>query len=670
MEIIVADYSGFCFGVKNAVSTAYNIGNKYGRVFTYGPIIHNSTVVNELEQKGIVQLNSMEDLKKGDTVIIRSHGVSKDIIDTLEKKDVKIINATCPYVNNIQRIVNEYYKKNYSIVIIGDRDHPEVQGTNSWCDNSAIIINNVEDAKNLEGQSKLCIVAQTTMHIDRWKSILCSLLDKSKELVIFNTICSATEQRQKAARELAQKCDSVIVLGGLNSSNTRKLVEICREFCPRTYHVESINELNMDKLEGVKILGISAGASTPDWIIKEAIDKMDNLKNTNEEYNEQIEQSSLMSEYEKTFIRLHTGDIVKGRIIYTTDDEATVDVGYKADGIITKDELSIDGNISPKDLLKSGDEIDVYVLKVNDGEGNVLLSKKRVDVEKNWDYIDECFTNKTVVEGKVTQVVKGGVIAEVKGINMFIPASQANARYTEDLSGLMGKTVQAIITSYDADKRRVVGSRRIVLEEEIKNRKKQMLETIEVGNIMTGTVSRLTDFGAFIDLGGIDGLIHISELSWTRVKHPSDVMKEGEKVEVYVLSVDKDKERISLSLKKTMPEPWEDIENRLKIGDIVDGKVVRIAPFGVFIEIEKGVDGLVHISQISEKRINRISDVLKIGDNVKAMVTEINVKDKKINLSMREAVNEENKKENEILIDGQIENNITIGDAISNKESE
>lgn len=667
MEIIVADYSGFCFGVKNAVSTAYDLQNHNGRVFTYGPIIHNDTVVKELEQKGIRQLESPDELLEGDTVIIRSHGVSEEVLNSLKNKKVNIVNATCPYVTNIHRKVQEYFNKGYGIVIVGDPDHPEVQGINGWCGNAASIIHSIDEAIELKLSPRSCVVAQTTMNIKRWKDIVTCLLDKSRELIVFNTICSATEQRQKAAQELAKKCDAVIVLGGHASSNTKKLAEICSQYCSETYHVENINEISTDKLKNIKTLGITAGASTPDWIIKEAIEKMENLKNTNEEITE---QNSLMSEYEKTFVRLQAGDVVSGRIIYATDDEATVDIGYKADGIITKEELTFEGNISPKDILKPGDQIDVYILKVNDGEGNVLLSKKKVDAEKSWEFIEESFNNKTVVEGKIVQVVKGGVIAEVKGVNVFIPASQADTRYIEDLSYLLGKVIKMVITSFDPDKRRVVGSRRFVLEEEIKNNKKQLLQSIQAGDTLTGKVSRITDFGVFVDLGGIDGLIHISELAWVRVKHPSEVVKIGENVEVYVLSVDKEKERISLSLKKTIPEPWENIEKRLSVGDIINGKVVRIAPFGAFVEIEKGVDGLVHISQISNSRINKVEDALKIGDTIKAKVMEINTADKKISLSIKEAAEEENKKNNEEILN-QEQDNVSIGEIINNtKESE
>lgn len=667
MEIVLSDYSGFCFGVKNAVSTAVNMENCSGQIFTYGPIIHNSMVVNELaEKRGISPLKSMEDLNEGDTVIIRSHGVSKQVMDSLIEKKVKIVNATCPYVSYIQKMVSEYYGKGYGIVIVGDPKHPEVQGINGWCDNTAEIINSTEEAEAFRMSSKLCIVGQTTMNIGRWKNILSFLLDKSKELVIFNTICNATEQRQKAAQELAKKCDAVIVLGDVNSSNTRKLVEICSEYCPKTYHVERIGELGNDKLNGVETLGITAGASTPDWIIKEAIDKMDNLKNTNEE---NISQDSLMSEYEKTFIRLHSGDVVRGRIIYVTDDEATVDIGYKADGIIPKEELSFEGNISPKDMLKPDDLIDVYVITVNDGEGNVLLSKKKVDMEKSWEYIEESFNNKTTLGGRVTQVVKGGLVAEVKGVTVFIPASQVETSYVEDLSSYMGKALQIVITSYDPDKRRVVGSRKAVLEEENKAKRKQLFESIQAGDILSGKISRIADFGVFVDLGGVDGLIHISELSWSRVKHPSDVVKEGENVEVYVLSVDKEKERISLSLKKTIPEPWENIENKLHPGDIIEGKVVRLAPFGAFVEIEKGVDGLVHISQISDKRINKVEDALKVGDAIKAKVVAVNAADKKINLSIKEAYEDENKHENAELLEVKQEDNMTIGDIINNSDN-
>lgn len=667
MNILLSDHAGFCFGVKKAVSAAYEMTNSKGRVFTYGPIIHNSTVVKELEQKGIRQLGPMDELRMGDTVIIRSHGVSKEVINSLNEKGVNIIDATCPYVENIHKKVEENYNKGYKIIIIGDRNHPEVMGINGWCANTGEIVNSVDEAKRLKPYPKACIVSQTTMNIEKWKNIVASLIGIFREALVFNTICSATEQRQKSAEELSKKSDAVVVLGGYDSSNTKKLVEICKAHCPKTYHVENINELDMNELKKVNTLGITAGASTPDWIIKEAIDKMNDIQNTHDENDN---QSAMMDEYEKTLIRLHPGDIVKGRIIYVTDEEATVDLGYKADGIITKDELSFEGNVSPRDILKPGDEVDVYILKVNDGEGNVLLSKKKVDAEKSMDYIEECFKNKTVVDARVSQIVKGGVIAEVKGVNVFIPASQIDSRYVEDLSTFAGKNIRIVITAFEPERRRIVGSRRIVLTEEAKIKKKELLETIQPGDIRPGVASRITDFGVFVDLGGIDGLIHVSELSWTRVKHPSDVLKEGDKVEVYVLSVDKEKERISLSLKKTIPEPWENIGDRIHVGDIIEGKVVRIAPFGAFVQVEPGVDGLVHISQISHNRINKVEDVLNVGDDVKAKVMELDAENKKISLSIKEAADEENKKENESYITEQQSENVTIGDVVEGKDNE
>lgn len=664
LNIIVADYSGFCFGVKKAVSIAYGAKNENGKIYTYGPIIHNSKVVGELESKGIRPLDSIEDLNKNDTVIIRSHGVPKDTITSLQEKEINIIDATCPYVDSIHKKVEEYFNKGYQIVIIGDPDHPEIAGINGWCQNSAIIIDSIEKAAGLKFYPKICVVAQTTMNIEKWKGIIAALLGISREIVIFNTICKATEQRQKAADELSRKCDAVIVLGGYNSSNTEKLVDICRANCPKTFHVESIDELNCNELEGIDTLGITAGASTPDWIIKEAINKMSNINNPDSENNE---QSLLMNDYEKTLIRLHDGDIVRGRIIYTTDNEATVDVGYKSDGIIPKDEIYLEEGQSIKDVLNPGDEIDVYVLKVNDGEGNVLLSKKRVDAEKNVEYVEEAFNNKTIVNANVTGVVKGGVIAEVKGVRVFIPASQLDVKYVEDLNSFSGKVLKIAIIEFDSEKRRIIGSRKVVLSEEIKAEREHKLETIVPGDILSGTVSRLTDFGAFVDLGGIDGLIHISELSWRRIKHPSEIVKEGQKVEVYVISVDKEKERISLSLRRTVPDPWETISEKIHLGDIIEGKVVRTVPFGAFVEIEEGADGLVHISQISNKRINKVEDVLKVGDIVKAKVIELNLEAKKVSLSIKDAAEDELKKENEnVLKDQAQDNNVTIADMIKN----
>ncbi len=675
MKIVVADYSGFCFGVKNAVSTAYNAAaladSSEGNVYTYGPIIHNRQVVEELEHRGVRQLPSIDDLKDPDTVIIRSHGVSESVIEELKDKKVKIIDATCPYVDYIHKKVNEYYKKGYQIIIIGNPKHPEVKGINGWCNNTSIIIEKEEDVDVLKKYPKLCVVAQTTTNINKWKGIILSLLDLSKELAIFNTICSATEQRQKSAEELAKKCDAVIVLGGYNSSNTKKLVEICNLYCKNTIHAENINEIDISRVGNVNTLGIIAGASTPDCIIKEAINKMsismDNIE-TNNNLEGNNEQERLINEYEKTLVRLHDGDIVKGKIIYVTDDEATIDLGYKTDGIITKEELSIEGDISPKELLKPGDEVEVYIIKVNDGEGNVLASKKKVDAERNIEYIEDVFKSQEVVEAKVIAAVKGGLSTEVKGVRVFIPASLVDNRYVEDLSKFVKTTIEIKIIECDMSKRKIIGSRKVVIGEELAKKKKNILENTLPGQILTGKVSRITNFGAFVDLDGIDGLIHISELSWARIKHPSEVVKEGDMVEVYVLQVDKESGKISLSLKKTVEDPWINIQNTVHADNIVEGTVVRIAPFGAFVEIVPGVDGLVHISQISEKRVNKVEDELKVGDKIKAKVMELNVEDKKISLSIKEAVEDKNREENKEVLKNQEEEKITVADILGKND--
>ncbi len=704
MNIIVAEHSGFCFGVKKAVSIASETKAGHGRIFTYGPIIHNNIVVKELEQKGINVLPNIDELNEGDTVIIRSHGVSKKIIDMLNEKKVNIVDATCPYVDHIHKKVEEYFNNGYQIIIIGDKDHPEVQGINGWCDNSAIIISNLECVKDLKTYNKVCIVSQTTVNTAKWREIVSSLIGISKELVILNTICAAADQRQKSAAEIAQKCDAMIVLGGLNSSNTKKLAEICRQFCPKTFYIERINQLDTNNLKNINTLGITAGASTPDWIIKEAFEKMSEMIETGEEKvqgetevkennksedkdigedkdienEEKTDQGSIMSEYEKTFKRLSEGDIIKGKVIYVTDDEVTVDIGYKADGIIPKSELNIDEETSPKDILKSGDELDVYILKINDGEGNVLLSKRRVDAVKNMDYIGECFKGKVPVEGEIIQTVKGGVIAKVKGNSVFIPASQLDVKYVKDLSIFVGKTERLLIMTFEPAKNRIVASRRAIVEDELNKKRSAFLESIKPGDILKGRVDRLADFGAFIDLGCIDGLAHISELSWTRVKSPSDVVKVGDIVEVYVLSVDKEKERISLSLKRTLPQPWDIVKEKVHVGDVIEGKVVRIVPFGAFVEIQDGVDGLVHISQICDRRINRVEDVLKVNDIVKVKVMDINLESRKISLSIKEASEEENKGEQDeeaktqnpepaqIQTEKPEKDNLTIGEIVQN----
>jgi len=650
MEIFLDKNAGFCFGVKRAVDKAFmEAENEHDRkIYTYGPLIHNQQVTGMLEEMGVNSIEELDEItdKKAE-IIIRSHGIAEDVYKAFSEKGLKYLDCTCPDVLAIHNKVRDYYQKGYKIIIVGDKNHPEVVGTNGWCDYTANILDDEKIVDKLPIYDKICLVAQTTITKKIWDRVVDAIKKKYKDAIIFNTICSATEKRQRSAEQLSKTVDCMIVIGSKESSNTNKLYQICKDNCDNAYRIEKAEDLPTDALKKFRKIGITAGASTPDWIIKEVIrnmqeindNMMENQENTLENQESEMDnQQNMMEEYEKTMRAVYPGDTVKGTVIIVTDDEVMVNIGYKSDGIIKKEDYTWEMDVNLKEQVKVGDELEVVVVNINDGEGNVVLSKKLFDAEKNWEKIEEAFKEKTPIEGYVKEIIKGGAIVELMGIKSFMPASQFDIKYSEDLSCYINTKVMVNVIEYDPEKRKVIVSRKVLLKKEQEMKAIALWENIEAGQKLTGEVKRLTDFGAFVDIGGVDGLIHISELSWSRVKHPSEVVKPGEKVEVVVLSVDKDKKKISLGLKQTLPEPWKTVEDKYKVGDIVEVKVLRFSNFGAFVEIESGIDGLVHISQISDKRIAKPADALNIGDIVKAKIMDIKAEEKKMSLSIKELI--------------------------------
>ncbi len=623
MEIILAKSAGFCFGVKLAVDCVYE-KSKEDKIYTYGPIIHNKNVVKDLEKQGVEIIENLEKDIDG-KVIIRSHGVPPSVYKLLEQKNIEYVDCTCPFVKKIHRIVDENYKQGKSVIIIGNKNHPEIIGINGFCDNTALIANSIEEFNNLdiENNKEYILVSQTTFDITVFEKLLQGI--KNNNIKVFNTICSATNDRQKEALELSKQVDYMIVLGDTSSSNTQKLYEICKKNCENTYLCETIKDLQLNNFKKNVKIGITAGASTPPAIIKEALNKMNEMENMS--FEEMLNES---------FKTLHNGSVVKGSVIRVTDNEVFVNLGYKADGVIEKSEFSNDANINLKNEVSVGDEIEVFVIKVNDGDGNVVLSKKRLEMNKGFDELEEAFNNKSILKGKIVDVIKGGLIANINNVRVFVPSSQISNKFVQDLNSFKGKEFDFNIIEFNKSKRRIIAGRRDLVQSMEDEAKAKVYENIKVGDKLEGTVSRIVDFGAFVDLGGVDGLIHISELSWGRVKKVSDVLREGDKVTVYVLEVDKDKNKISLSLKDSEKNPWVLAKDKYKISDIVEGKVVRLVDFGAFVELEEGVDGLVHISQICQKHIAKPEEILSIGQVVKAKVTEIDTDNKKISLSIKE----------------------------------
>lgn len=627
MEILVAETAGFCPGVKRAVETVYrDIGKE--KMYTYGPIIHNRIVTGDLEEKGVFAIDSLDEAEKGSTIVIRSHGVPPEVYREIEEKGFKYVDLTCPYVKKIHNIVRENFLEGRKIVIVGNPVHPEVVGINGYSDNTAVIIEDKEGISALKKGEKYSLVVQTTFNTRIFKELEESIPPEI-DIKVFNTICNATSARQAEAVEIAKSVDTMIVLGDKNSSNTQKLYNISKNFCKNTFLFEKICIKQLKSFKKNVRIGVTAGASTPPGIIEEAIKTMSEENKTFEEMLNANDNFSLRS-----------GRIVKGTVISVNDKgEVFVNLDFKYEGIIDRSEFSDDADINPADVVKPGDEIDVYIKRVNDNEGVVELSKKYCDKSKNFEALQEAFENNTVVMGKVKNVVKGGLIVNILGERVFVPSSQVSNRFVEDLNKFVGEELDFnIIECTDKPKRRIVAGRRALVEKQIEEKRQQLFESLEVGSRVEGTVSRIVEFGAFVDLGGVDGLIHISEMSWGRVKKVSDILSRGDKVVVTILDINKEKGKISLSLKDINANPWNTAAEKYAVGNVVTGKVVRIVSFGAFVELEEGIDGLVHISQIAFKHVEKPEDELSIGQEITAKVTELDLENKKISLSIKAAI--------------------------------
>ena len=641
MSVTIAKNAGFCFGVSRAVELVEEAAKSGKTVSTLGPIIHNRHQVGRFEQMGVSVIAEPEDAIPGSTVIIRSHGVSRAVQQRLEKMGVEIIDATCPFVKRIHGIVERAEQEGRLPVIIGTRTHPEVTAIAGWCSDCRIF----ENAEELENWAKsgevtadtpICMVCQTTSTEFLWK--ICGETAKKlfTNLKIFDTICKATEFRQNEAAKLSTVCQAMVVVGDAKSSNTGRLAMICREHCGKVFLVDNADELNAEDFRGVTAVGITAGASTPAWIIKEVNKTMNEITNV-----ETVMEESFEALLEQSIKTLNTGDKVTGIVTGITNKDVSVDLGTKHAGYIPYDEVSADPSVKPEDILNVGDEIEVFVVRVNDQEGTVQLSKKKLDGMKIWDEMAAYAEEKATVEGTITEENKGGLVASVKGIRVFIPASQSGIAKGGDMTGMVGKVVKLKITEVNRARRRVIGSIRAVNAEERKANQEKIWAEIQEGAKYHGVVKSLTSYGAFVDIGGVDGMVHVSELSWNRIKTPADVVKVGDEIDVFVISFDPVKHKISLGYKTAEMNPWNQFMTNYAVGDVVDAKVVKLMTFGAFAEILPGVDGLIHISQIAEKRINKPEDVLAEGQDVKVKITDVDADNKRISLSIRALLEDE-----------------------------
>ncbi len=635
MSVRVAKSAGFCFGVNRAVELVEQAAKEGKNVCTLGPIIHNRHAVAHFEKMGVRVIETPEEAKPGDTVIIRSHGVTRAVYEQLESRNVQIVDATCPFVKRIHGIVSRAEEEGRLPIIIGTRAHPEVEGIAGWCKKCQIFESSqeLEDWINLEKNRvnlPICIVCQTTSTENLWNS--CAEIAKKQFTngKIFDTICKATESRQREAAQLAAGCQAMVVVGDTYSSNTGRLASICREHCQKVILVDNASELEPEFFRGVSEVGVTAGASTPAWIIKEVNKTMSEITNV-----EAVQEENFAELLEQSIKTLNTGDKVVGTVTGIGATEVQIDLGTKHAGYIPYDEVSADPSVKPEDILNVGDEIEVFVVRVNDQEGTCQLSKKKLDGMKIWDDMAAWCEEKATVEGVISEENKGGLVANIKGIRVFIPASQSGIAKGGDMAALVGQTVQMKITEVNRARRRVIGSIRAVSAEGRKAAQEKLWSEIEVGAKYRGTVKSMTSYGAFVDIGGVDGMVHVSELSWNRIKTPADVISVGDEIDVYVISYDPEKRKISLGYKTAEMNPWNQFMTGYNIGDVVDAKIVKLMTFGAFAQIIPGVDGLIHISQIANERIGKPEDVLTEGQEVQVKITDIDAENKRISLSIR-----------------------------------
>ena len=632
MRLELARSAGFCYGVRRAVQMAEMAAEEGRPCVMLGPIIHNRDVIAYLESIGVGLVDTPEEVPPGVAVLIRSHGEGRPVHEALARLGRPVIDATCPNVSRIHQIVSRAEEGGRQVLIIGTRTHPEVAAIAGWCRRPVVLEGVAELSNWLETAPErrdipLTLVSQTTSPRFIWDSCVEKAKKECTNLKIFDTICNATCKRQSEAQALAARSDAMVVIGGRESSNTKRLAELCGALCPMVVWIERAAELEPSNLCRKASIGITAGASTPEWIIKEVYDKMS-------DENIEIEES-FAEMLEKSIKTLNTGEKVTGVVTGITPTEIYVDLGTKHAGYIPVSELTDDPTAKVEDLVKIGDEIETYVMRVNDQEGVVTLSKKRLDTVKSWDDIEQAREEHTTVEGVVTEENKGGVVVSIKGVRVFVPASQTGLPRETPMSQLLKQHVRLRITEVNRARRRVVGSIRAVEAEERAAKAAEVWANIEENKRYTGTVKSLTSYGAFVDIGGVDGMVHISELSWSRIKHPSEVVSVGDTVEVYVISFDKEKKKISLGMKDRSQNPWEVFTGKYQPGDVANVRVVKLMTFGAFAEVVPGVDGLIHISQIADHRIDKPGDVLSEGQMVDVKIIDIDYDNKKVSLSIR-----------------------------------
>ncbi len=669
MEIEIADKSGYCFGIENAMKMVKDtIASDQKNIYSLGPISHNTQETCRLADQGIVIIDD-DEVEKIETgcIILRSHGVGKKIIETINKKGLLVINATCPFVRAVQKKVETHYQQGFQIVIVGNKEHPEVIGANGWCDDKALIINDINQLENIERYDRICIVAQTTIIESKFNAICDAIRSRVNEVVIFNTICSATAERQAAAAKTAKEVEYMIVIGGYHSSNTQKLADICKSHCEKTCHIETIRDLDLAEVSKYQKIGITAGASTPDWIVKEVLEGMEEQNKIAEEnvvvevaaeeeptvVVEEVVDTAEKDEYddanfdfaaeiEESLKTIRRGAEIEGEVIHIAEDEVILNIGYKADGIIKKNDFTWKSDEVLSELVQLGDKVWCIVTDLNEGSGNVKLSKIKYDNRLVQKRLSDAFDNKTVLEGTVKDISGNGLIVDIGFTDIYMPASQYHVRYVKDLNTLIGEKVKGIIIDYNPKRRRAILSQKIILEKDMKERREQIremkekrFEELNVDDVVKGVVKTITNFGIFVDLDGIDGFVHRSDLTWEKINEPKDIVEKGQEIEAKVIAKNEEDKKIKLSVKALLDRPWDEFIAKYNVDDEVEVTITNILDFGAFAQVIPGVEGLIHVSEISYNRVESVAAVLSTGDVLTVKIIGINPEKEKISLSKK-----------------------------------
>jgi small subunit ribosomal protein S1 len=670
LEVLLTPERGFCLGVKKAVELAERVAGEVrgsGRgVWTLGPLIHNRRVIQALEALGVRIVRNVEEILPGDVLVLPSHGTRPDVVAAATARGLRVEDATCPLVRKVQAAAKALLADGYQVVVVGQPHHVEVVAVVGWAGGRAVVVEDAEQAASLPLAGRVAVVSQTTQRPEKVAAVVDTLRGRGAEVRVEPTLCHVTSERQRKTRELVSKIDVLLVVGGRESANTQKLAEVGREMGRRVYHIEAAHEVEPSWFGKDDRVGIAAGTSTPDWITEEVVVRMKDIEPDITAKQEEIEAKAPdagQPEAPAAAADGEPGARVTGTVVKVGDSDALIDIGAKSEAILPLSEMSRRRLAGPDEAVKVGETVEAVVIRVDD-EGRPVLSRKRVEEDNAWLALEAAHASNATIEAPVTALVKGGLVADV-GTRGFIPASQVGLEFIQDLAPYVGKTLQVKVLEIDRGERRVILSEKKVLEQERGQAKTGLLDGVHEGETRTGEVRRVTDYGAFVDIGGVDGLVHVSEMSWKRVADPREVVKEGDKVEVRVLKVDHERGRISLGMKQVKGDPWASVVEQFPVGTVIKGRAVSVADFGVFVELAEGIEGLVHVSQLSDKRISKPSDVVRVGDELRVKVLKVSPAERRISLSAREGEEEMDRRDIKKFLKSANETAaVTIGDLV------